>query len=95
MVRLASPTRPGRDRTVAKAPYEAERNIRVVIQSAPLRTEPDAKAHVMRMVYPDDRVRVVDIKSTWALIEVYEYKSKSTVTGWINRRVLRMPGNGG
>jgi hypothetical protein len=75
--------------------HRADRNIRAVIRSAPLRVAPDAKAHVMKMVYPDDRVRVQDVKGNWALIEIFEYKSEETVTGWINRRVLRLPATGG
>lgn len=42
--------------------HQADRSIRAVIRSAPLRVAPDAKAHVMKMVYPDDRVRVQDVK---------------------------------
>ena len=75
--------------------HQADRNIRAVIQLAPLRVAPDAKAHVVRMVYPDDRVRVQDVKGNWALIEVFDYKSEAAVTGWINRRVLRMSVTGG
>jgi hypothetical protein len=71
----------------------ADLNMRVVIQTAPLRLEPNAKAIVLRRVYPDDRVRVLDVKDGWALVEVYEYKSEATTTGWINRRVLRLPAN--
>ena len=81
-----------RDRDAA---HEADRDARVVIQSAPLRMAPDAKAPVIRMVYPDDRVRVQEVKGSWALVEVFEYKSEATVTGWINRRMLRMLGRGG
>lgn len=75
--------------------HAAERNIRVVIQSAPLRLAPDAKAQVIQVIYPDDHVRVKNVKGGWALIEVFEYKSEATVTGWINRRVLRLPSSGG
>ena len=74
--------------------HQAERNSRVVVQSAPLRLAPDAKASAIRVVYPEDRVRLLDVKRGWALVEVFEYKSETMVTGWINRRVLRLPAAG-
>ena len=67
----------------------SDENIRIVAQMAPLRSGSDAKAHMIRRVYPDDRVRIKDVKNGWALVEVYEYKSEATTTGWINKRVLR------
>jgi hypothetical protein len=44
---------------------------------------------MIRRVYPDQRLRVIDAKNGWALVEAYEYKSETTTTGWISRRVLR------
>jgi hypothetical protein len=67
----------------------ADDSIRIVAQTAPLRLEPDPKSHMIGRVFPDERVRVMDVKNGWALVEVYEYKSEATAIGWINRRVLR------
>jgi hypothetical protein len=44
---------------------------------------------ILRKVYPDDRVRVLDAAGKWAQVEVYEYHSEKVAKGWINRRVLR------
>jgi hypothetical protein len=69
----------------------ARKDARVLTRAVPLRATPDAKGMVLRHLYPDDRVRVLDVKDSWAHIEVYEYSSEQTQTGWINRRVLRLP----
>jgi hypothetical protein len=79
------------EQRVAQLDLASDRNIRVVAQMAPLRLEPRAKAPIIRQLYPDDRVRVQDVKDGWALVEVYEYKSEATTTGWVNRRALRSP----
>lgn len=71
--------------------HAAERDQRVVVQAAPLRLAPEAKSTVIRIVYPDDRVRVQEVTDGWARVEVFEYRSEAAVTGWINRRVLRRP----
>jgi SH3-like domain-containing protein len=79
------------ERQVAQLDRASDPNVRVVAQPAPLRLEPHAKASIIRKLYPDDRVRVQEVKDGWALVEVYEYKSEATITGWVNRRALRMP----
>ena len=77
-----------------RAARAAERDERVVIRSAPLRVEPDVKATAIRIVYPEDRVRVLDRKDRWARVELFDYKSEATVTGWIRRDALRVPAGG-
>jgi Bacterial SH3 domain len=79
------------ERQVAQLDRASDRTMPVVVQMAPLRLEPRAKAPIIRQLYPDDRVRVQDVKDGWALVEVYEYKSEATTTGWVNRRALRSP----
>jgi hypothetical protein len=81
----------GIDKTLTQIEEDkkTDRDIRFVVQTAPLRNAPDAKGLILRKVYPDDRVRVLDAAGKWAQVEVYEYHSEKVTQGWINRRVLR------
>jgi hypothetical protein len=79
------------EQQVAQLDRASDPTIRIVAQPAPLRLEPHTKAPIIRKLYPDDRVRVQEVREGWALVEVYEYKSEATTTGWVNRRALRLP----
>src|SRR6185437_15843406 len=70
--------------------HEKDRNLRVLVRSAPLRATPQAGGKFMRQLYPDDLVRVLDVKDGWAHVEVFQYNSEQLINGWINRRVLRI-----
>ena len=71
--------------------HALERDERVVVRPAPLRQTPDAKGLILRQIYPDDRVRVLEIEDGWAKVDVYAYSSEKLCEGWISRRVLRIP----
>jgi hypothetical protein len=73
-----------------KREHEKDRNLRVLARSAPLRMTPEADGKIMRQLYPDDLVRVLDVKDGWAHVEVFQYNSEQLINGWINRRVLRI-----
>jgi hypothetical protein len=73
-----------------KQEHEKDRNLRVLVRSAPLRMTPEADGKIMRQLYPDDLVRVLDVKDGWAQVEVFQYNSEQLINGWINRRVLRV-----
>jgi hypothetical protein len=73
-----------------KQEHEKDRNLRVLVRSAPLRMTPEADGKIMRQLYPDDLVRVLDVKDGWAHVEVFQYNSEQLINGWINRRVLRV-----
>jgi hypothetical protein len=51
---------------------------------------PEADGKIMRQLYPDDLVRVLDVKDAWAHVEVFQYNSEQLITGWVNRRALRV-----
>jgi len=70
--------------------HEKDRNLRVLVRSAPLRMIPEANGKVIRQLYPDDLVRVLDVNDGWAHVEVFQYNSEQLINGWINRRVLRV-----
>jgi hypothetical protein len=69
---------------------ETSQDVRVLIRMAPLRATPDARGTIIRQLYPDDRVRLIEIQNGWARVEVYEYKSETVINGWMSRRVLRL-----
>lgn len=66
------------------------RSIRFVRQVTHLRAEPHRDGLVVRLVYPDQWVRVIDTNGEWARVEVFDYRSDAGIEGWINRRNLRM-----
>lgn len=67
---------------------EARKHIRYVLDVVNLRTEPNRRAQVVRLVYPDQPVRVIETKGEWAKVEVFDYGSDRSVLGWISRRHL-------
>jgi hypothetical protein len=73
-----------------KQEHEKDRNLRVLVRSAPLLMTPEADGKIMRQLHPDDLVRVLDVKDGWAHVEVFQYSSEQLINGWINRRVLRV-----
>lgn len=68
---------------------EAARHIRHVHAVVNLRTEPSGESQLIRLVYPDQWIRLIETKGDWALVEVFDYGSDAAVTGWISRRYLR------
>jgi hypothetical protein len=63
--------------------------IRFVHSRAPLRREPHREAPLMRHVYPDQRLRVIDERGDWVLAEVFNYHGETLERGWIARARLR------
>ena len=68
---------------------EARRFIRYVHAVVNLRAEPRRGGQLIRLVYPDQVVRVIDTEGEWAEVEVFDYGSDRPVRGWISRRYLR------
>lgn len=68
---------------------EARRFIRYVHSVVNLRAEPHRGGQLIRLVYPDQVVRVIDTKGEWAMVEVFDYGSDQPVRGWMSRRHLR------
>jgi len=66
------------------------RHVRYLHDRAPLRAEPHGKAHLIRMVYPDQPVRVLEQRGEWVSVEVFDYKSDGITRGWIARSRLRV-----
>ena len=64
-------------------------HVRYLGARAPLRTAPNGHATMIRVVYPDQLVRVREAQGDWAYVEVYDYQSDQPISGWINRRHLR------
>lgn len=69
---------------------EAQRFIRYVHDVVNLRAEPHRGGQLIRLVYPDQPVRIIEAKGEWAMVEVFDYGSDAPVRGWISRRYLRV-----
>jgi hypothetical protein len=63
---------------------------RYVHQSTPLRAEPQAHGLVLRTLYPDQVLRVVDARGEWVQVEAFDYHSDQPMRGWVSRRRLRL-----
>ena len=72
------------------ADEEAARYIRYVHETAVLRTDPDRTGALIRLVYPDQLLRVIEAKKGWVLVEVFDYGTDKPLRGWIARRNLRI-----
>jgi len=72
------------------AEKDANNDARVLNRAAPLRATPQPKGFILRQLYPDDRVRVLEVQDSWARVEVYGYSSENVIKGWVNRRALRL-----
>lgn len=68
---------------------ERRNRIRYVRGPVNLRAEPHRGGLVIRLVYPDQWVQVLETKGEWARVEVFDYRSDAGIEGWINRRNLR------
>lgn len=65
------------------------RDIRYVVDVTPLRVEPDRRSMPLLEVYPDQLLRILEVKGGWARVEVMSYGSGEPISGWINRSRLR------
>ncbi|MBV8686814.1 MAG: SH3 domain-containing protein [Alphaproteobacteria bacterium] len=68
---------------------EAQRFIRFVHQVVNLRAEPHRQGQMIRLVYPDQPVRIIELMGEWVYVEVFDYGSDGPVRGWMSRRYLR------
>lgn len=67
-----------------------DRNIRYVHDRSVLRVDPNGDAPTIRLVYPDQLLRVVDERGDWLMVDVYDYQSDIPVRGWISRRRVKL-----
>lgn len=63
--------------------------IRFVHARAPLRRDAHGQAPLMRYVYPDQRLRVIDERGDWVMVEVFDYHGETLERGWIARARVR------
>ena len=64
------------------------RTHRYVHAPTPLRAEPNRDGLLLRRVYPDQLVRVIEANDRWAKVEIYDYGHDAPMVGWISRRAL-------
>lgn len=67
-----------------------KRHIRYLISRTPLRVEPHRQATMIRLVFPDQLVKVLDSRCDWLWVEVYDYSSDQPIKGWLHRGNLRV-----
>jgi hypothetical protein len=77
-------------RTARNIGDEHKSRLRYVRGVVNLRAEPNRAGLLLRLVYPDQWVKVLDTKGDWARVEVYDYRSDAGVEGWVSRRNLRL-----
>jgi hypothetical protein len=70
------------------------RFLRYVRSRAPLRLEPHGGAILVRYIYPDQELRLLDERGAWVLVEAYDYHGEQLVRGWMARSRLRMTPQG-
>ncbi len=68
----------------------SQNSVRYIHKDAMLRTEPDKEAQVLRYIYPDHLIRVVDTKGHWAKVEILDYRTEKPEVGWMARSQLRI-----
>ncbi|WP_342709896.1 SH3 domain-containing protein [Bradyrhizobium sp. B124] len=73
-----------------KKEVEADRSIRYLHGRTLLRSGPNGNERTMRIVYPDQLVRVLETKRDWVRVEVYDYGNEMPIVGWISRSLLRV-----
>ncbi|HEY0928078.1 hypothetical protein [Brevundimonas sp.] len=64
------------------------RDYRHVVRKTTLRLEPVAGSLPIRTVFPDELIRVLEAKGSWAKVEVHEYATDQVTIGWIARSRL-------
>ena len=67
-----------------------DRNIRGLRRRTRLRLAADAEAPEIRILFPDELVRVLDAKGVWVRVEVTDYRGAVT-EGWLPRNALTPP----
>lgn len=87
-----------RESEATRAMFEAQRleqsdanaRIRYVHDRTLLRVEPHAQGIVIRSIYPDQLLRVINENGDWLNVEVFDYQSDNVTRGWISRRRVRL-----
>jgi hypothetical protein len=74
---------------IAARSAQADNGLRYVHAPAPLRADPNGKALLIRLIYPDQILRLIERNGDWAKVEAYDYPSDQPVRGWVHRRNLR------
>jgi hypothetical protein len=69
---------------------DAHDRIRYVYDRTPLRTEPHPHGLVLRLLYPDQLLRVIEERGNWVQVEAFDYSTDAPIRGWVNRRRLRL-----
>lgn len=67
----------------------ARNPIRYVHGIARLRAEPNRGAQLIRLIYPDQLLRVIEREGDWVKVEAFDYPTDTPVRGWIHRGNLR------
>ncbi|MEJ6789132.1 SH3 domain-containing protein [Brevundimonas sp. BR2-1] len=74
-----------------RADARAARDDRSVSQKTNLRTDPDSRAQVIRLVFTDELIQVLEVDGDWAKVKVVDYRSDGATIGWLPQSRLRAP----
>ena len=67
----------------------ADETVRYVHRDTPLRAQPEGAGILLRMVYFDQTVRVIDERGAWVKVEVFDYHAGAVTSGWMSRRRVK------
>ena len=59
-----------------------------VSKKANLRTEPSTNGTVIRVIWPDEILTIVERRGDWVYVRVGDYRLESSISGWVNRLLL-------
>ena len=68
----------------------AHDRIRYVHDRTPLRAEPQARGLLLRVIYPDQLLQVIEERGDWLEVEAFNYSTDAPIRGWVSRRRLRL-----
>ena len=70
-----------------------DRSLRYVHARTPLRVDPHGKALMIRYIYQDQVLRVLETRDNWVQIETIEYSAEKPLRGWVHRRAIHLEPN--
>lgn len=76
------------EQVAAREERARQQRLRYVPRKTPLRNEP--RGEVVRIIYPDQTLIVVQTAGDWAQVEVFTYDKETLIRGWVHRGNIRL-----
>jgi Mg/Co/Ni transporter MgtE len=62
----------------------------VVNRAVNLRVKPTTKSEVITILYPNEKVRLIQRKSKWIKVEYFNYSENTYTSGWVYKKYLKI-----